>query len=107
MLEVPTKDEGVQEKNVTCAARPPSLSANSSIAPGLLAAVEAISPEDRVKLEKRIKLKLDCIMFPTLLVFYILNYLVSTPKLVIYDHYRWTGKPWLDQCLKRRKRTGF
>lgn len=45
--------------------------------PELAAAIAQISPERRAELSKRVKLKLDTIMFPTLLLFYILNYLVS------------------------------
>ncbi|OAQ65878.1 MFS transporter [Pochonia chlamydosporia 170] len=45
------------------------------IDPELIAAVERISPERRVEIEKRLKRKIDCFLFPLLLIFYILNYI--------------------------------
>ncbi|KAK6365147.1 hypothetical protein LTS17_011625 [Exophiala oligosperma] len=48
--------------------------------PELAAAIAQISPERRAELSKRVKLKLDTIMFPTLLLFYILNYLFQVPS---------------------------
>lgn len=51
------------------------------IDPELIAAVERISPERRVEIEKRLKRKIDCFLFPLLLIFYILNYIVS-PSLI-------------------------
>ena len=47
-----------------------------NVDPDLALAIAQISPERRVELEKRVKIKLDCFMFPLLLCFYILNYLV-------------------------------
>lgn len=53
---------------------PVSLSRN--VDPDLALAIAQITPERRVEIEKRLKLKLDFFMFPLLLIFYILNYLV-------------------------------
>lgn len=49
-----------------------------AIDPELAAAIAAIPPERRKEIEKRVKRKLDFMMFPVLLIFYVLNYLVST-----------------------------
>lgn len=49
----------------------------AGIDPELAAAVAAIPPERRAEIEKRVKLKIDCFLFPMLLAFYILNYIVS------------------------------
>lgn len=46
------------------------------IDPELVAAVSQIPPGRRAEIEKRVRLKLDFILFPTLLAFYILNYIV-------------------------------
>ncbi|KAK4937077.1 hypothetical protein LTR10_022200 [Elasticomyces elasticus] len=43
--------------------------------PELATAISQISPERRAEIEKRVKRKLDFILFPTLLAFYILNYI--------------------------------
>ena len=44
--------------------------------PELANAISQIPPERRAEIEKRVKRKLDFILFPTLLAFYILNYIV-------------------------------
>lgn len=61
-----------------------AVSVSANIDPELAAAIAQISPERRIEIEKRLKLKLDFFLFPLLLAFYILNYLVSarTPPLV-------------------------
>ena len=46
------------------------------VEPELAAAIAHISPERRAAIEKKVKSKLDFILFPTLLAFYILNYIV-------------------------------
>jgi hypothetical protein len=43
----------------------------------LARAAAAISPERRIVIEKRLVRKIDCYLFPMLLAFYILNYIVS------------------------------
>lgn len=43
----------------------------------LARAAAAISPERRIVIEKRLVWKIDCFLFPMLLAFYILNYIVS------------------------------
>ena len=48
----------------------------SGIDPELVAAISSISPQRRAEIEKRVKLKIDLFLFPLLLIFYILNYLV-------------------------------
>jgi hypothetical protein len=40
--------------------------------------ISALTPERRAEIEKKVKLKIDLILFPMLLIFYILNYIVST-----------------------------
>lgn len=39
--------------------------------------VASLTPERRQQIEKKLKLKIDFILFPMLLIFYILNYIVS------------------------------
>jgi hypothetical protein len=43
----------------------------------LARAAAMISPERRIVIEKRLVRKIDCFLFPMLLAFYILNYIVS------------------------------
>ncbi|OAA60330.1 MFS transporter [Niveomyces insectorum RCEF 264] len=46
-----------------------------NVDPELLAAIAQISPERRAELEKKLKRKVDLILFPLMMAFYILNYL--------------------------------
>ncbi|EXJ84243.1 hypothetical protein A1O3_04910 [Capronia epimyces CBS 606.96] len=48
---------------------------NQGTDPGLAAMVAQMSPERRAQVEKKLKRKLDLVLFPTLLAFYILNYI--------------------------------
>lgn len=55
-----------------------SPSSLDSLDPELAAIISGLSSERRVEIEKRVKLKIDLILFPMLLIFYILNYLVRS-----------------------------
>lgn len=47
--------------------------------PEIAVIVAGLTPERRAEIEKKLKLKIDLILFPMLLIFYILNYIVSFP----------------------------
>lgn len=63
--------------------------------PELAAAIAQISPERRMEVEKRLLKKLDFIMFPVLLVFYILNYLVSLSLILLGILFGMRSSLWL------------
>ena len=48
----------------------------AGVEPEVAAIIATLTPERRAEIEKRVKLKIDCFLFPMLLIFYILNYLV-------------------------------
>ena len=48
----------------------------NGIDPDIVGVIANLTPERRAEIEKRVKLKIDCVLFPMLLIFYILNYLV-------------------------------
>lgn len=50
--------------------------ATRGVDPELLAAIRRISPDRRIEIEKRVRRKIDSFLFPLLLIFYILNYIV-------------------------------
>jgi hypothetical protein len=55
---------------------PASIARNGNVDPDIAAIISQLSPDRRAAIEKRVKLKIDCFLFPMLLAFYILNYIV-------------------------------
>jgi hypothetical protein len=51
----------------------------SKLDPEIAEIISSLTPERRAEIEKKVKLKIDLILFPMLLIFYILNYIVSDP----------------------------
>jgi hypothetical protein len=51
--------------------------------PEIAAIIATLTPERRAEIEKKLKLKIDLILFPMLLIFYILNYIVKTTRGVL------------------------
>jgi hypothetical protein len=49
----------------------------SKLDPEIAEIISSLTPERRAEIEKKVKLKIDLILFPMLLIFYILNYIVS------------------------------
>lgn len=69
--------EGYDEK-ATAGGAPTLLT--RGVDPDVIAIIAQMSPGRRADVEKKIKQKIDIYLFPMLLIFYILNYLVRLPR---------------------------
>ena len=87
-VQMDSKSSAAREQEDLSVASIAPVSLPRNVDPDLALAIAQISPERRVEIEKKLKLKLDFFMFPLLLIFYILNYLVWQQKklLWIYAH---------------------
>ena len=78
-MEVEEKT-GVKAHSYDGASTQGQMTSLNKLEPQIAAIIATLTPERRAEIEKKLKLKIDLILFPMLLIFYILNYIVSKSR---------------------------